>query len=406
MSDILAGATLFTLIVMTLVAIVLAARALILKRAPVMVTVNGANHFTAQTGQKLLEVLRDNGILVPSVCAGAGTCGLCRVEVPVGGGQILPTERAKLDRTEMRNLVRLACQVTVRRDTLVRVSADLLGTETWKCRVVSARMMTPFIREIVVELPKDATPLLRAGSFVQVTAPAHDIRFADFDIPEKFEYVWTGSTLRELISQSKTEVSRAYSTANRPCDQGKIVLNVRLALPPPTPEDVPPGVVSSYLFSLRAGENLKVAGSYGSFCAKDTEREMIFIGGGVGMPPLRSIIFDQLESTGTSRRMSFWYGGRSKTDLFYEEEFDSLQDRFDNFSWTIALSDPKPEDNWEGPVGFIHDVVYQNYLRDHNSPEDCEYYLCGPPLMIRAVMSLLEDIGVDPDNIFNDDFGN
>ncbi len=405
MIDILAGISLFTLIVMTLVLAVLAARAMITRQVAVTVVVNEANRFKAQTGQKLLGVLQDNGVLVPSACAGAGTCGLCRVAVPAGGGQILPTERAKLDRTERRNDIRLACQVILRGDTEVRVPADLLGIETWACRVESTRMLAPFIREIVLALPGDANPLLRAGAFVQVSAPAYDIRFADFDIHARYEHIWAGTTLRDLTARSKVEVSRAYSIANRPADRGKIVLNVRLALPPPAQKDAPPGVVSSYLFSLQIGEELTVAGPYGSFGAKETEQEMVIIGGGVGMAPLRAIIFDQLENIGTNRKISFWYGARSQIDLFYQEEFNRLQEKHDNFSWTIALSDPKPEDNWNGSVGFIHDVAYENYLKHHSFPETCEYYLCGPPLMIRAVMSMLEDIGAETDNIFNDDFG-
>jgi Na+-transporting NADH:ubiquinone oxidoreductase subunit F len=405
MNDILAGIGLFTLIVMTLVLTVLAARAMISRRVAVTVVVNETNRFKAQTGQKLLAVLHDNGVLVASACAGAGTCGLCRVTVPVGGGLILPTERAKLDRTERHNHIRLACQVILRSDTEVLVPTDLLGIETWACRVESTRMLAPFIREIVLVLPGDANPLLRAGTFVQVSAPAYGIRFADFDIPARYETIWAGTTLRDLTARSKAEVSRAYSIANRPGDRGKIVLNVRLALPPPAQTDAPPGVVSSYLFSLQIGEELTVAGPYGSFGAKETGREMVLIGGGVGMAPLRAIIFDQLENIGTHRKISFWYGARSRIELFYQEEFNNLQERHDNFSWTTALSDPKPEDKWNGAVGFIHDVAYENYLKVHPSPEACEYYLCGPPLMIRAVMSMLKDIGAETDNIFNDDFG-
>ncbi|MBS9716551.1 NADH:ubiquinone reductase (Na(+)-transporting) subunit F [Pseudohalocynthiibacter aestuariivivens] len=405
MNSILAGIALFTLIVMVLVLSILTVKAMLSRKVAVTVTVNEDKKFTAQTGQKLLEVLNDASVLVPSACAGAGTCGLCRVAVPVGGGQVLPTERAKLGRAEMRNHVRLACQVVVREDMEVRVPNDLLGTESWECSVASVRMMTPFIREIVLDLPSGATPNLRAGSFVQVTAPPYDIRFADFDISETFEEIWSGSALRGLVSRNKTAVSRAYSIANRPGDKGKIVLNVRLALPPPSVENAPPGVVSSYLFNLRKGESLKVAGPYGSFGARDTGREMIFIGGGVGMAPLRAILFDQLERVGTSRKISFWYGARSRIELFYENELNELQEKHNNFKWTAALSDAKPSDEWDGPIGFIHDVAYERYLKDHEAPEECEYYLCGPPLMIRAVMSMLGEIGVEPDSIFNDDFG-
>ncbi len=407
MTDIITAIGLFTIVVMTLVLAVLGARALISRRETVTITVNGASSFAAQTGQKLLEVLRDNGVLVPSTCAGSGTCGLCRVNVPTGGGHVLPTELAKLDRTERRNHVRLACQVVIRGNVEVWVPEDLLGTEKWECRVASTHTLTPFIREIVLDLPSAATPHFHAGCFVQVTTPPYDLRFADFEIPEKFEHVWERSTVRKLSSRSRTDASRAYSIANTPKDQDTIVLNVRLALPPPTPtlKDVPPGIVSSYLFTLKAGDKLKIAGPYGSFRATDSDREMIFIGGGVGLTPLRAIIFEQLETIATPRKISFWYGARSRIELFYENEFNELQAKYRNFSWTVALSEPKPDDNWEGPVGFIHDVVYETYLRDHCVPEECEYYLCGPPLMIQSVMSMLGDLGVGPDNIFFDDFG-
>jgi len=405
MSEVLLGIALFTAIVMALILLVLAARAFISRQVEATVTVNGGQVLQALTGQKLLAVLHDNDILIPSACAGAGTCGLCQVTVTNGGGDPLPTEAAKLDRTELRAGVRLACQVTVRGDISVKVPEDMFGTESWACRVVSTTPLAPFIREIVLELPAGATPNLRAGGFVQVTAPTQEVRFADFIIPEEHEGVWEGKALRALISKNDTETIRAYSFANRPSDCEKIVLNVRLALPPPTAKGAPPGVVSSYLFGLNKGDIVNVSGPYGSFGATDTEREMVFIGGGVGMAPLRAIIFDQLERLKTKRKMSYWYGARSGIELFYEDEFDELQSKHDNFSWEISLSDPKPEDNWTGATGFIHDVAFENHLNTHPAPENCEYYLCGPPLMIKAVISMLEDIGVDRQSIFSDDFG-
>ena len=405
MSEVLLGIALFTAIVMALILLVLAARAFISRQVEATVTVNGGQVLQTLTGQKLLAVLHDNDILIPSACAGAGTCGLCQVTVTNGGGDPLPTEAAKLDRTELRAGVRLACQVTVRGDISVKVPEDMFGTESWACRVVSTTPLAPFIREIVLELPAGATPNLRAGGFVQVTAPAQEVHFADFIIPEEHEGVWEGKALRALISKNDTETMRAYSFANRPSDCEKIVLNVRLALPPPTAKGAPPGVVSSYLFGLNKGDIVNVSGPYGSFGATDTEREMVFIGGGVGMAPLRAIIFDQLERLKTKRKMSYWYGARSGIELFYEDEFDELQSKHDNFSWEISLSDPKPEDNWTGATGFIHDVAFENHLNTHPAPENCEYYLCGPPLMIKAVISMLDDIGVDRQSIFSDDFG-
>lgn len=405
MSDVLLGIALFTAIVMILILTVLAARAFISRQVEATVTVNSDKILQTLTGQKLLTVLHDNGILIPSACAGAGTCGLCQVTVTNGGGEALPTEAAKLEQRELRAGVRLACQVTVHGDMDVKVSEDLFGTESWACEVISTTPLAPFIREIVLKLPKGATPRMRAGGFVQVTAPEHKVRFADFSIPDEHAEVWDQGSLRALTSGCDTEATRAYSFANRPVDHGKIVLNVRLALPPPTVEGAAPGVVSSYLFGLLTGDTVNLSGPYGSFGATETEREMVFIGGGVGMAPLRAIIFDQLEREKTKRQISYWYGARSGIELFYEDEFDRLQSKYDNFSWTIGLSNPKPEDNWTGATGFIHDIAFGEYLNAHPAPEDCEYYLCGPPLMIKAVLSMLEDIGVDRQSIFNDDFG-
>lgn len=390
---------------MTLILMVMAAQSFILRQAEATVTINGDQKLQALTGQKLLSVLHDNNILIPSACAGAGTCGLCRVTLPNWGEEALPTEAANLDRRELRAGIRLACQVVVRGDMDVKVSEELFGVESWECRVVSTASLAPFIREIILELPAGAAPRLRAGGFMEVTAPAHAVRFADFVIPEEHEHIWKQEHLRELTSECEMEVTRAYSFANRPADHGKIVLNVRLALPPPTIEGAPPGVVSSYLFGLQEGDTVRVEGPHGSFGATDTQREMVFIGGGVGMAPLRAIIFDQLERQKTGRKISYWYGARSRIELFYENEFDCLQSTYDNFTWTVALSDPKPEDNWAGATGFIHEVVFNDYLNECPAPEECEYYLCGPPLMIKAVLAMLEDIGVDRRSIFNDDFG-
>jgi len=405
MSDILLGSALFTLIVMVLILTVLAARALISRQVEAIVTVNEDKRLHTVTGQKLLSVLHDNEILIPSACAGAGTCGLCQVIVSEGGGDVLPIEASKLSRREMREGKRLACQVTVRGDMQIKVPEDLFGTQSWDCKVISNKPVAPFIREIVLELPEGEKPRMRAGGFVQVTAPNYTMRFADYTIPPQHEEIWSQGGLRELVSTSDTEVSRAYSFANRPDDQGKIVLNIRLALPPPTDAGAPPGVVSSYLFGLKAGETVLVNGPFGSFGASDSTREMVFIGGGVGMAPLRAIIFDQLQRVKTERKISFWYGARSRVELFYESEFDNLQALHDNFDWTVGLSDPKAGDNWTGATGFIHDVAFKAYLNEHPAPEYCEYYLCGPPLMIKAVLAMLDDLGVDRQNIFNDDFG-
>jgi len=405
MTEVVFGIGLFTGIVMALVLTVLAARAVLVRAVPVVVTVNADRALAAKSGQKLLEALQANDILIPSACAGAGTCGLCRVEVVDGGGQALATEQSKFSKAELRDGMRLACQLVLRQDVKISLPDDVLGTESWDCTVFSNRWLAPLIRELVLELPEGATPNLRAGAFVQVTAPAYDLDFQTLDVPKRFDHIWDQTQLKGLTSRSPVAVTRAYSIANRPEDVAKVVLNIRLALPPPAIADAPPGVVSSYLFAATPGQTLALSGPYGSFGAQVSEREMVFIGGGVGMEPLRAIIFDQLTRLKTSRRMSYWYGARSGIELFYEDEFNQLQADHPNFNWTVALSDPKPEDAWDGPVGFIHDVVIEAFLKAHPAPEVCEYYLCGPPLMIRAVMAMLEDYGVDPSSIFNDDFG-
>ncbi|MDP3610502.1 MAG: NADH:ubiquinone reductase (Na(+)-transporting) subunit F, partial [Rubrivivax sp.] len=399
------GSAVFTGAVMLLSLLVMAARRLLMPSTVVTVTVNGDRALPARTGLKLLGALLDGGIAVPAACGGAGTCGLCRVTVTAGGGEALMTESARLSRRELGDGMRLACQVTMRGDMAVRVPDDLLSVTSRMCTVRSARTLSPLIKEIVLDLPADADFNFRAGAFVQVTAPPHEVAFADFDIDQRHAQAWTRFDLRKTRSASRGPVTRAYSLANTPADKDCIVLLIRLALPPPTQPMQPPGVVSSYLFGVKAGDTLEVAGPHGDFGATPTQREMVFIGGGVGMAPLRAIIFDQLVRVGTQRKISFWYGARSRADLFYVEAFDRLQEEHENFRWTVALSDPAADDGWEGATGFVHDVVYERHLKDHPAPETCEYYLCGPPLMIKAVLTMLDEAGIDPDSIFNDDFG-
>ncbi|MBX3531954.1 MAG: NADH:ubiquinone reductase (Na(+)-transporting) subunit F [Rhizobiaceae bacterium] len=405
MNEIVLGAVLFVAIVLILSSVVVAARALLLPTDAVRIRVNGCEAVAGKTGMKLLEILSDGGVPVPAACGGKGTCGQCRVTVREGAGQPLPTEAARLTRGEMREGVRLACQVTVRNDLDVGVDEAVLGARNWRCRVASTRMLSPLIREIVFALPEGETLDFRAGAYVQVNAPAHELRYADFDIADEYAATWDRLGLRGLVSRSTGTNARAYSVANRPQDQLEIVLLVRLALPPPTVRAAPPGIVSSWLFGLKTGDEADLAGPYGDFAARQGEREMVFIGGGVGMAPLRAIIFYQLERVGTARRMSFWYGARCKADLFYEDEFHDLAARHPNFSWVPALSEPAPGDQWRGATGFIHDVVLRQYLTEHPAPENCEYYLCGPQLMITAVLAMLDEVGVDPESIFFDDFG-
>jgi Na+-transporting NADH:ubiquinone oxidoreductase subunit F len=404
MTEITLATSLIIALVLALALFVMGARRLLQPALPVTITVNGHREVPGTTGQKLLSALKAAELPIPSGCAGAGTCGLCKVKVPEGGGPVLPTERGTLGAQAVAQGLRLACQVVVRGPLRVEVPEAILAAESWPCRVVSSTMLAPLIKELVVELPEGAAFPFEAGAFAQVTAPPYALDFARIEVAPRFEAAWVRMSLRHLRAESTVAVSRAYSIANRPEDAGRVVMNIRLAVPPPGHPDAPPGVVSSYLFSLNPGDRLDVAGPYGEFRAKETEREMVFIGGGVGMAPLRAIVHDQLTRRGTSRRLSFWYGARSRADLFYEDEFARLAAEHSNFSFTAALSDPAPEDDWKGPRGFVHDVAYRTYLKDHPAPEACEYYLCGPPLMMRAVTAMLEDLGVEPDSIYFDDF--
>ena len=405
MVEIVFGVTLLIVLIVALTATVIGARNVLMPAKPATVTVNGGTELAAETGGKLLPILADSGILIPSACAGAGTCGLCRVTVAEGGGDPLPTEAAKLSRADMRQGVRLACQVVLRGDMDVEVADDLIGAETFRCRVAAVTPLTPLIREIVLQLPDGMRPDIFAGAFMQITAPPFALDYAGIDVPDAHKDDW--ETLRPLAVRSDEPVTRAYSIANRleDTEAGRLVFNIRLALPPPSEPEAQPGIVSSWLFSLKEGMTVETSGPFGTFRAQETEREMVFIGGGVGMAPLRAMIHEQLERLGSGRRMTFWYGARSRADLFYADELDALADSYDNFDWTVALSNPAPDDDWQGATGFVHSVAFETYLRDHPAPERCEYYLCGPPLMIRAVFAMLDDLGVERRDIYNDDFG-
>lgn len=404
MTEVLLATALMIALILALSAIVIAARRVLLPAVPIEVTVNASRHIPATTGQKLLTALQEADLPIPAACGGKGTCGLCRVTVE-GGGAPLPTEASLLGPAEVAAGKRLACQLVLRGPLSVQVPDEILAVESFEARVVSNQSLAPLIKELVLDLPEGVPFDYHAGAFAQVTAPPYRLDFADMPLGPDFEAAWARMGLRQLKSGSEAPVSRAYSIANRPEDSGRIVMNIRLAVPPPSAPDAPPGVVSSWLFSLKPGDPVTAAGPFGDFRARDTGREMIFIGGGVGMAPLRAIIHDQLTRLKSDRRISFFYGARSRTDLFYEKEFEALAKAHPNFTWTPALSDPDPSDNWKGPVGFIHDVARKSYLGGHPAPEDCEYYLCGPPLMIRAVTHMLEDLGVEPGSVFFDDFG-
>ena len=404
--QIILAVAVFTGIVLLLSGLILLARSRLVETGSVHLLVNGDRDFQVPAGAKLLTALANVGLYLPAGCGGKGTCGQCRVKVLEGGGPLIPTEESLIGRHEANQHVRLGCQVAVRENLRLRIPDEVFGVRKWECSVRSTSGLSTFIKEIVLELPAGEEVPFRAGGYVQIECPPYRAKFSDFDIESKFRDEWDRNNLWRFQSGTKTLTTRAYSMANYPEEKGIILLNIGIAVPPPgSKENVPPGVVSSYLFSLRPGDKVTIAGPYGEFYAKDTDNEMVFIGGGTGMAPLRSHIFDQLKRVKTDRKISFWFGVRSKRDMFYLEEFERLAAEHPNFTYTVALSEPKKDDNWDGPVGFIHQVAYDQYLGSHEAPEDCEYYMCGPPLMISAVQKMLTDLGVPEENVMFDDFG-
>ncbi len=400
------GVGLFTAIILTLVLIILAVRSKLVASGTVAVLVNDDRELRLPVGVKLMSGLADADLFVPSACGGGGTCGQCKVRVLGGGGAALPTEMALLNKWEVANHYRLSCQVTVKQDMRIEVPDEVFGVSKFTCRVVSNRNVASFIKELVLEMPEGEELDFRAGGYIQIECPPHDLRYTDFAIDEQFRDEWDRYKVWRYESHVKKPVSRAYSMASYPLERSIIKLNVRIVTPPPGSDDkVPPGIMSSYIFSLQPGDEVLVSGPFGDFFARETDNEMVFIGGGAGMAPMRAHIFDQLLCRHTNRKMSFWYGARSLKETFYVDEFDKLARENDNFNWHIALSEPLPEDNWTGYTGFIHKVLYDEYLADHPAPEDCEYYLCGPPMMNTAVIKMLEDLGVTKDYIMLDDFG-
>jgi len=406
MPEILYSVVIFSGTLVVIAAVILWVIARMLPRRAVHIRVNGERDLTTATGMKLMGALADSGIFVPSACGGGGTCGQCRVKVLKGGGELLPTEASLISRREAREGQRLACQVTVFEDLEIQVPEDVFGVKQWECTVRSNHNVATFIKELILELPTGETIDFRAGGYVQLECPPHDLRYAEMDVDEQYRNDWQRYGLFELESHVTKPTTRAYSMANYPEEDDIIMLNVRIATPPPDKYgEVPPGIMSSYIFNLKPGEKITVSGPYGAFLARDTNAEMVFVGGGAGMAPMRSHIYDQLLRLQSRRRMSFWYGARSLREAFYIEAFDELARQYDNFSWHLALSEPLPEDRWDGPVGFIHEVLYESYLKDHPAPEECEYYLCGPPLMIAGIKHMLDDLGVESSNILFDDFG-
>ncbi|QSX34282.1 NADH:ubiquinone reductase (Na(+)-transporting) subunit F [Shewanella avicenniae] len=399
------GIGMFTLVVCVLVLVILFAKSRLVESGDVTLRINDDDDktVTVASGGKLLGALASKDIFVPSACGGGGTCGQCRVHVKSGGGDILPTELEHITKKEAKHGCRLACQVAVKSDMDLELEEEIFGVKKWECEVISNRSTATYIKELLLKLPEGEDVKFKAGGYIQIEAPAHTVYYKDFDIPEKFREDWDKHQLFNLVSTVNEEVMRAYSMANYPAEKGRIMLNVRIATPPN--DKIPPGQMSSYIFNLKAGDKVTISGPFGEFFVKETDAEMVFIGGGAGMAPMRSHIFDQLKTRQTSRKMTFFYGARSLREVFYREDFDALAAEFANFDWHLALSEPLAEDNWTGYTGFIHNVVYEHYLKNHKAPEDCEFYMCGPPIMNSSVIAMLESLGVERDNILLDDFG-
>ena len=402
------GVAMLTAVVVSLVGLLMVARRQLVATGDVTITVNGDADKALQTsaGSTLLGTLADNQIFIPSACGGKGSCGVCKVKVLDGGGAILPTERSHISRGEVRDCVRLSCQVKVKQDLDIEIPPEIFNVRQWQCRVRSNHNVATFIKELVLELPEGEEVPFRAGGYIQIEAPAGTYDYKDYAVEEEYKADWDQFNLWRYQAVLDEPVTRAYSMANYPDEKGVIMLNIRIASPPPrAPEGTPPGKMTSYIFSLKQGDKVTISGPFGEFFAKDTPAEMIYVGGGAGMAPMRSHIFDQFRRVNTNRRVSFWYGARSLREAFYVDDFDAIASEHSNFKWHLALSEPLPEDEWAGKTGFIHQVLYDNYLKDHPAPEDVEYYLCGPPMMLKACMDMLDSLGVERENILFDDFG-
>ena len=404
--DLILGVVAFSGIVIALVLVILGARSQLVSTGLVSIEINGDkdNPIKVQSGSKLLQTLADNKIFLSSACGGGGTCSQCKCQILEGGGSILPTEESHFNSREKNEGWRLSCQVAVKNDLKISVPDEVFGVKEWECEVISNDNVATFIKELVLKLPEGEEVNFRAGGYVQLEAPAYKLNYREFDIGKEYHDDWDRFNVWDNEAVNNEPVIRAYSMANYPDEKGIIKFNIRIASPPPG-MDVPPGVMSSWTFNLKPGDKVKVFGPFGEFFAKETQAEMVFVGGGAGMAPMRSHIFDQLLRINTDRKITFWYGARSLKEMFYVDEFDALADKYDNFEWHVALSDPLPEDDWDGDTGFIHNVLYENYLKSHEAPEDCEFYMCGPPMMNKAVIDMLLDLGVEPENIALDDFG-
>ncbi len=402
----------FLALVLFLVAILLYAKSKLMPSGEVKININdGKKELTVTPGSSLLSTLGENGVFLPSACGGGGSCGMCRCQVVEGGGDILPTEVNFFTRKQQQEKMRLACQVKVKEDLKIVVPEAVLGVKKWECEVVSNHNVATFIKEFVVKLPEGELLNFRSGGYIQIDIPKYDaIKYADFDIEKEYHEDWDKMKLWDLVAKNPEPTFRAYSMANHPAEGNIIMLNIRIATPPFDKNiggfaHVNPGICSSYIYSLKPGDKITISGPYGEFFVKDTPNEKMFIGGGAGMAPMRSHIFHLFHTEKTNKPVTFWYGARSLREVFYEEQFEAIKKDFPNFDYTLALSDPKPEDNWTGPTGFIHNVIFEEYLKNHENPEDIEYYLCGPPMMTSAIVKMLDNLGVPAENIMYDNFG-
>ena len=405
MDTFILGITLFTMIVLTLVSIIVLARSRLVSSGDVSITINGEKTVTVPAGGKLLQTLAAEKLFVPSACGGGGTCAQCRVKVHAGGGSILPTELGHINKREASCGDRLSCQVAVKQDMQIEVPEEVFGVRKWRCKVRSNDNVATFIKELILELPEGEDVNFRAGGYIQIEAPKYSLSYKNFEVDKQYHEDWDRFKIWDFNAESNEPIERAYSMANCPAEKGIVMLNVRIASPPPGSSGIPAGKMSSYIFNLKAGDEVVISGPFGEFYARETDKEMVFIGGGAGMAPMRSHLFDQFNRIKTNRKVTFWYGARSKKEMFYVEDFDKLDKENSNFSWHVALSDAVPEDKWKGHTGFIHNVLFEQYLKDHPAPEDCEYYMCGPPIMNQCVTNMLLDLGVDKEDIMLDDFG-
>lgn len=398
------------IVILVLVALLLAIRSRLMPQGKVKISINGKQDMDVGQGGSLLTTLAEQNVFLPSACGGKGSCGQCKCQVVSGGGSILPTEVGFFTRQQINNHWRLGCQTKVNGNMEIAVPESVLNVKKWECTVVSNRNVATFIKELVVRLPEGEALNFEAGSYIQIDVPPITVDYKDFDIDSEYREDWDKMGLWNLTMRNQEAQFRAYSMANSPSEGNIIMLNVRIATPPfdrvkGAFMNVSPGICSSYIYSLKPGDKVRISGPFGDFHVKDNDREMMFIGGGAGMAPMRSQIFDQLKTRHTQRKVSFWYGGRSLRELFYVDEFTQLEHDNPNFTYHIALSEPKEEDHWTGDVGFIHNVIFDSYLKNHPEPEEIEYYLCGPPMMISSVLNMLDNLGVPKENIMFDDFG-